>query len=352
MLDRLMKSRPLFHIILISLLILCMLAGIVAACALGRVGIAFTDVLMVLVKHIPGIGGLIGPGSYPDIALSGVLLNRLPRAVLSLLVGAGLACAGAAFQGLFKNPLADPYFVGVSAGAALGAAIAIVLGVSYFLGISGTGMFAFFAALATVLVVYRLASGGGRASTLHLVLAGIAVSAFLTACFSLVMALNRQKMGQIISWTMGSFEYTTWEETGIFALSLAVGFTGMFIFARDLNVMLSGEETAHTLGVPVERVKLIMLVLASFVGAMAVSVSGIIWFVGLIVPHAVRLVTGPDHKLVFPYSALCGGIFLLAADLLARMILPSGELPVGVITALCGAPFFIYLLLKNKREYL
>jgi iron complex transport system permease protein len=347
-----MKKKPLFHVFIILLLLFCILVGIVTACALGKADIAFFDVIKVLLKHVPGIGGLIGPGNYPDIALRGVLLNRLPRAVLSLLVGAGLACAGAAFQGLFKNPLADPYFVGVSAGAALGAALAIVLGISYFLGISGIGIFAFFTALATVLVVYRLASGGGRASTLRLVLAGIAVSAFLTACFSLVMALNREKIGQIISWTMGSFEYTTWEETGIFALALLIGFSGMFMFARDLNVMLSGEETAHTLGVPVERVKLILLILASFVGAMAVAVSGIIWFVGLIVPHAVRLVTGPDHKLVFPYSALCGGLFLLGADILARLLLPSGELPVGIITALCGAPFFLYLLLKNKSEYI
>jgi iron complex transport system permease protein len=347
-----MKSRSLLHILLISLLIFCLPAGVVTACALGRVNIAFIDVLGALVQHIPGIGGLIAPGSYSDLTMNGILLNRLPRAVLSLLVGAGLACAGAAFQGLFKNPLADPYFVGVSAGAALGASVAIVLGVSYIFGISGIGIFAFAAALATVLAVYRLASGGGRASTLHLVLAGIAVSAFLTACFSLVMALNREKMDQIISWTMGSFQYTTWEETGVFAVALCIGFSGMFIFARDLNVMLSGEETAHTLGVPVERIKLILLILASFVGAVAVAVSGIIWFVGLIVPHAVRLVTGPDHKLVFPYSALFGALFLLIADILARVILPSGELPVGVITALCGAPFFIYLLLKNKREYL
>jgi len=345
-----MRTRPLMHMLIVSLLLFLCLSGIVVACSLGKAPIAFDDVIKVLLKHIPGIGGFIHPGNYPDIAVRGVLLIRLPRAVLSLLVGAGLACAGAAFQGLFKNPMADPYFVGVSAGAAFGASIAIVLGVSYFMGISGTGLFAFCFALATVFVVYRLAWGGGRVSTLHLVLAGVAVSAFLTACVSLVMALNRQKMAQIISWTMGSFQYSTWEETGIFAVVLLVGFSGMFLFSRDLNVMISGEETAHTLGVPVERIKLILLVLASFVGSMAVAVSGIIWFVGLIVPHAVRLVTGPDHKLLFPYSALSGGLFLLCADVVSRLLLTGEQLPVGIITALCGAPFFLYLLLKNKQE--
>jgi iron complex transport system permease protein len=262
-----------------------------------------------------------------------------------------LACAGAAFQGLFKNPLADPYFVGVSAGAALGGSLALVLGVTIFFGLSGVGLSAFFGALITIFIVYRLAYISGKAATFHLVLAGIAVSAFLTACVSLVMALNKAKIGQIVAWTMGSFEYSTWEEVAVFAVALAIGLGGMLLFSRDLNVLLTGEETAHTLGVPVEKVKLILLILASLIGAMAVAVSGIIWFVGLIVPHAVRLLFGSDHKLLFPYSALFGGLFLLAADLVSRLILSGGELPVGVITALCGAPFFLYLLLKSKREF-
>jgi iron complex transport system permease protein len=346
-----MKKQPLFHFMVIIILVLFITMGITAACALGKVPIRFADVIFTLIKRIPLIGDSLVQFDCSQFVIKSVLFIRLPRAILAVLVGAGLACSGAAFQGLFKNPLADPYFVGVSAGAALGGSLALVAGVTIFMGVSGVGLSAFFSALITIFVVYRLAYMGGKAATFHLVLAGIAVSAFLTACVSLVMALHTGKIREIITWTMGSFEYSTWDEVALFSAAFGIGLGGMLLFSRDLNVLLTGEETAHTLGVPVEKIKLILLILASLVGAMAVAVSGIIWFVGLIIPHAVRLLFGSDHKLLFPYSALFGGVFLLAADVASRLILTGSELPVGVITALCGAPFFLYLLMKSKKEF-
>jgi iron complex transport system permease protein len=346
-----MIKKPLLHGVTFFCLTLCWIAGIILACSLGKVQISFLDVLLILLKRIPLVGNYLQHLDFPQSQFNSIFVVRLPRAILALLVGAGLACSGAAFQGLFKNPLADPYFIGVSAGAAFGGTLAIVLGISQILDVGGIGISAFVFAIITVFIVYRLALGGGKAATFNLVLAGIAVSAFLTACVSLLMTLHKEKIGEIIAWTMGSFEYSTWEEVQMFALILLIGLGGMFVFARDLNVLLSGEESAHTLGVPVEKVKFTLLILASLLGASATAVSGIIWFVGLIVPHTVRLLIGSDYKLLLPYSALGGGLFLLTADILARLSLSAEELPVGVITALFGAPFFLYLLLKSKREY-
>lgn len=281
-----------------------------------------------------------------------ILKLRLPRIVLAALVGIALASSGTTFQGLFKNSMADPYVIGISSGASLGAAIAINYGFdSYWGGISLVSLFSFIGALITVLIVYKLAEVGGRVPVGTLLLAGIALSFFLSALVSLIMILNQQSLQQIVYWLMGSLSASNWQEVRMVAPIVIIAWWIIYYFAEDLNIMLLGDETAHYLGVTVSKVKLILLVTASLLTGIAVSVSGIIGFVGLIIPHIVRLLTGPNHRILLPTSALVGGIFLIITDTAARTILAPTEIPVGIITALCGAPFFMYLLQQKEVRF-
>ena len=274
----------------------------------------------------------------------------MPRILLAGIVGAALAFSGTIYQGLFKNPMAESFVLGVSAGAALGGAIGMILGISRVMGIGGTGLMAFTGALLTTYLVYQLGRTGGRVSMTSLLLAGMAINFMLSAAISLLMIFNRQRMDNIIMWTMGSFANSTWGKVVLAFITVIAGMLVTRFFARDLNVLLMGEEEAKHLGIDVERTKKILLALSSFIAAMAVAVSGIIGFVGLIVPHAIRLVMGPDHRVLLPYSAVVGSIFLIIADTMARTLVSPLEIPVGIITALAGAPFFLYLLSRKKRE--
>lgn len=274
----------------------------------------------------------------------------MPRILLAGIVGAALAFSGTIYQGLFKNPMAESFVLGVSAGAALGGAIGMILGISWVMGIGGTGLMAFTGALLTTYLVYQLGRTGGRVSMTSLLLAGMAINFMLSAAISLLMIFNRQRMDNIIMWTMGSFANSTWGKVVLAFITVIAGMLVTRFFARDLNVLLMGEEEAKHLGIDVERTKKILLALSSFIAAMAVAVSGIIGFVGLIVPHAIRLVMGPDHRVLLPYSAVVGAIFLIIADTMARTLVSPLEIPVGIITALAGAPFFLYLLSRKKRE--
>lgn len=281
-----------------------------------------------------------------------ILQLRLPRIVLTALVGIALASAGVTFQGLFKNSMADPYIIGISSGASLGAVIAINYGFnSYWHGISLVSLFAFVGALLTVLIVYKLAEMGGRIPVGTLLLAGIALSFFLSALVSLVMILNQKSLQQVVYWLMGSLSASNWQEVKMITPIIIIAWGIIYYFAEDLNIMLLGDERAHYLGVTVSKVKLILLVTASLLTGIAVSVSGVIGFVGLIIPHIVRLLTGPNHRLLLPTSALVGAIFLIITDTVARTILAPTEIPVGIITALCGAPFFIYLLQQKEVRF-
>lgn len=209
---------------------------------------------------------------------------------------------------------------------------------------------AFLGALFTTYLVYQLGRTGGRVSMTSLLLAGMAINFMLSAAISLLMIFNRQRMDNIIMWTMGSFANSTWGKVVLSFVTVMAGMLVTRFFARDLNILLMGEEEAKYLGIDVERTKKILLALSSFIAAMAVAVSGIIGFVGLIIPHAIRLVMGPDHRVLLPYSAVVGAIFLIIADTMARTLVSPMEIPVGIITALAGAPFFLYLLSKKKRE--
>lgn len=318
------------------------------AASLGSVSFSIKEIFYIVAEKFTGY---IPPGMEISTAKRDIFLQiRLPRVFLAALVGASLAVAGATFQGLFRNPLADPYIIGVSSGAALGASLAVVLGLSWgWAGLGAVPLLAFAGGLATIVLVYRVSRQGGTVPILMLLLAGIAVSAFLTALVSLSIYFSGERLHQIIFWMMGGLTGAKWNYLRVMAPYVLVGFSVIYYFARELNALLLGEETAVYLGIEVERLKKVFLVAASLLVAAAVSTSGIIGFVGLVVPHMVRLVAGPDHRFLLPVSALCGAILLIGADTLARIVLAPAELPVGIITALLGAPFFLYLLRKRRK---
>jgi iron complex transport system permease protein len=287
---------------------------------------------------------------WQEMWQSPIFLNlRLPRIVLSVLVGAALSVCGAAYQSIFRNPLTDPYVLGISSGASLGAAIAILLGLeAYLLGI---GACALATGLLTIVVIYRIASIGNRMHTTTLLLTGVCLTFLISAIISFLMVLNHDKMDSIIFWTMGSFASATWRDVVIVAPVVLVGIGVVLYYCRDLNLLLVGSETAKSLGVEVERVKKVLLLVTTLMVAFCVSTCGVIGFVGLVVPHCIRLICGPDNRRIIPYSIIFGGLFLLLCDTLARTVLRPAELPVGSLTALVGAPLFIYLLYRNKKGY-
>jgi iron complex transport system permease protein len=280
---------------------------------------------------------------------------RLPRVVGGALVGAALATAGVLFQGLLRNPMADPYIIGTSAGAALGATIAMILPINLaFLSFGLVPVAAFIGALVTVTLVYNLARVGGRTPIVSMLLAGFVVSALLAAIIAFLMAISDRlglNIRSVYSFLMGHITVTSWWQIAIISPLVIGGIIAARFFAYRLNAFSLGEEGASYLGVEVERDKLLILALGSLLTAAAVSISGLIGFVGLVMPHAVRLSLGPDHRFLLPASALAGAAFLVIADLLARVLLAPVEIPVGIITALIGAPFFLYLLRRSRKEY-
>lgn len=285
----------------------------------------------------------------PGESLTTIIMQiRLPRVLLAALVGTCLATAGAVFQGLFKNPMADPYVIGVSSGASLGAVAAMAFGLELRLaGLDSVPLLAFLGAMATMLLVYNLARTGGKVPVLTLLVAGVAVSSFLSALVSLFVYFSDDRLHQVVFWLMGGFAGASWHYVGMALPYTFIGLALVGLHARELNVLLLGEEQAQHLGVDVERVKKVLLAAGSLLTATAVSTAGPIGFVGLIVPHMVRMIIGPDHRSLLPAVALLGAVFLVGADAIARTIISPTELPVGLITALCGGPFFIYLL-KRK----
>jgi iron complex transport system permease protein len=271
---------------------------------------------------------------------------RLPRIISAGIVGAALSAAGVVYQGLLCNPLADPYILGISGGSAVGAIIAIITGASLIpLGIPGL---AFFGALFTIFLVYGIAGTKKELHSTTLLLAGVIVNAFFSAVIMfLISTTSGRNLHSVMFWLMGDLSLAEWNEITMAGLFLIIGFTVIYSYSRHLNLIVAGEDTAMQLGVNVEHTKKILLLTASLITGVAVSVSGIIGFVGLIIPHIMRMLFGSDHRLLLPSSALFGASFLIVADTIARTIIAPAELPVGVITALCGAPYFIYLLRRK-----
>lgn len=275
---------------------------------------------------------------------------RLPRVILAALIGLLLAISGVILQGILRNPLADPFILGISAGSALGAAAAMALGWQFvFLWMSPVPAFAFIFSLVAVLVVYKLSQVAGKTSPETLILSGVALSAFCSAILSLIIILTGN-LQAIYFWLLGSLSSANWVNVITVTPYALIGALVAYFFSKELNALLLGEEMAKTLGIEVENARLILIGAASLMTAAAVSVSGLIGFVGLIVPHWIRLIVGPNHRLLVPLSALSGMLLMVAADTVSRTILSPIEIPIGIVMALLGAPFFLYLLRRRRME--
>ncbi len=335
----------------IIILILVMLAGMIFSVSVGSANLSVWDSLRLFVSKLPFVGDLIDVSDIGATYEIIVWKVRMPRIVLSALVGGALAVVGGVFQGVFGNSLADPHILGVSSGAALGATFGMLSGVTIsFLSLGTVGICAFIGALLTVFLVYHLARVGGEISTTNMLLTGTAISTMLSAIISLLMTFNEEQVDKVYMWTLGSFSAATWEKVRFLVVMVALGVILLFAFAQKINVMMMGEEEAKSLGVDTVKVRRVIIVISSFLVASAVSVSGIIGFVGLIIPHSVRLLSGSNNKSLLPYSFFGGATFLMLCDTAARTIAAPTEIPVGIITSVLGAPFFIFLILRNRKK--
>lgn len=312
---------------------------------LGAYDIPLGDVLSSL-QHRLGIGGA-ALERVPESVLWNV---RLPRVALALLVGASLGCAGALMQGVFGNPLAEPGVIGISAGAAVGAVASIALGLS-FLGNWTVTVCAFVSGLLTVLLVYAMSRSGGRTEVVTLILTGIAVNAFAGALIGLsIFFADNAQISQITFWQLGSLAQATWPKVLAVLPCALLGLAVAPFYARKLDLLALGERPARHLGVDVERLRVVLVLVVALLTAAAVAVAGIITFVGLLVPHLLRMANGPGHRFLVPGSALGGALVLVAGDLAARTVAAPAELPLGVLTALFGSPFFFWLLRRTRRR--
>lgn len=328
----------------IAALSLLLSVVILATLIVGSAHIPFNTLCEVLLTRLPFIEI---EQTWANSIETIIFDIRLPRLLLAGLVGAALAVAGATYQGLFRNPLADPYLIGVAQGAGLGAVIGFLLPLSW--QAASIPLLAFSGAILAVAVVYSIARVGKTLPMTTLILAGVALGAFLAAITSYLMFASGDRLHGIISWLLGTFSVSSWQHVVIVLPYILIGTVVIWLHARPLNVMQLDEEQAQQLGINIEQVKLTLLGAATLITAAAVSFCGIIGFVGIIVPHAIRLIWGPDHRFLLPLVTFAGAIFLILADTVARTALAPTEIPVGTITAFLGAPFFLYLLRQRKR---
>jgi iron complex transport system permease protein len=317
-----------------------------AAVAIGTAGVGPAEAASIVAHRLFGIGTATWPASSETILWE----LRVPRVVAGMVVGAGLACAGTVFQALLRNPLADPYIIGTAAGASFGAVTALLLpallpvAIGTWLGIGLVQALAFTGALVTVLVVFTVARGRSGTPVIALLLAGYAISSLLAAGVALLMFLSGDRLTAVVTWLLGSLAGASWPRLAVAAPLIVVSFSLVLLRWRGLNALLLGEQAAAHLGVDLEREKRILTGLAALATSAGVAISGTIGFVGLVVPHLLRLAFGPDHRLLLPASMVYGAALLVLADLGARM---AGGIPVGVVTALIGAPFFLWLLRRS-----
>lgn len=329
----------------------CLVFAILWAVTVGSMDISITDVYRVIAWELFHPAGLeaFGEGSVRNV----VWLVRLPRVVLGAGVGMSLACCGAVMQAIVKNPLADPYVLGISSGASLGATVALGLGAGTALGALGVGGAAFAGTLAVSALVLIISNLGGPANSVKLVLSGVAIGALCSAVSNFVIYIvNDPNVTQSVSfWTLGSLAGATWPVSmGI----LAAGTAGTAFFwtqSRVLDLMLLGDDASITLGVPLGRMRKAYLAVTSLLVAVCVYASGTIGFVGLVIPHAVRMVSGSSHRGLVPLSALAGGVFVVLADVLARAVIPGSEMPIGILISLVGAPAFIYMMVRRTYGF-
>lgn len=338
-------------ILLALCVLLCVL--VLASVGIGAVSVTPTQVLSIFAKRM----GFSLEQTFQSHQEAVVVAIRLPRVLLNVLVGAGLAVSGAAMQGLFRNPLADPGLIGVSSGAALAAVSVIVLGATVLKGLSEIlGIFtlpiaAFIGGVAATLLVYQLSATSGRVAVATMLLAGIAINALSGALTGLLtFVATDAQLRNITFWSMGNMGGATWTSVGAVTPFIVISLCLLGRYGRALNIFLLGEAEARHLGVSVERMKREVVALAALAVGASVSVVGIIGFVGLVVPHLLRLLIGPDHRYLIPGSALLGASLLMAADLVARTLVAPAELPIGIVTAVIGVPFFLFLLLQNRNR--
>lgn len=324
--------------LLLTALILGGIAAFVCAFFVGSSGFSFAEF------------GDVFNGTASN-AVYNIFMNiRLPRAVGAFLVGAALAVSGCCLQGVFKNPMADSFVLGVSSGAALGATIAMTfLTTASIMGVGTIAVFSFAGALVAVFIVYNISRIRGKVSTFSLLLSGFSMSAMFSSVIYLIMLLNRDKMENVVMWNMGSLANMSWEKIWIALPVILVCSTLLMFYAKPLNIMLNGDEVSRSLGVDTHKTRRNMLILTSLLSAVAVSISGIIGFVGLMVPHLLRMVCGPDNKKLMPLCFAAGGMYLLLCDIIARVILNGQEMPVGIVTSILGVPFFIFLLRRGRK---
>lgn len=336
----------------LGLLAVLVVVTVVVSSGMGAVHVPSHEIIAMLLNRT----GLVHlPQSWPQSDEIIIFQIRLPRVLSAALVGAALSVAGVLFQGLLRNPLADPYIIGTSGGAAFGASLGAVL-FSHFsiLGFGAIPTLAFLGAMGTMVLVFRFSRVGGRTPVVTLLLVGFAVSVVLGYTVSLLLIVNERfefNMRIIYAWLLGGIWIEHWGQLGIIAIIVAGGLAGALFLPRGLNALALGEESAAHLGISVERQKAAIIVVGSLLTAAAVSAGGLIGFVGLIVPHFLRLLFGPNHVRLLYLAALGGAAFLMMADLLSRVVMPPNELPVGILTALVGGPAFLFLLRRSKREY-
>ncbi|MEK5331076.1 FecCD family ABC transporter permease [Lysinibacillus sp. FSL W8-0992] len=333
-------------------LLLVLIASMTVAIMIGSVSITPLHVWKVIFSKIPIFSNTI----EPDWSRSQEIIIwqiRVPRVMLAAIVGAGLAIAGAAVQALVRNSIADPYILGISSGATVGATAVIILGAFSFLGIYALSVAAFLGSFIAIVLVFFLSRVGGRISIFRLLLAGMAVSFILSATSNFMLMMSKEEGGikAVMYWMLGSLAGAKWSNLFIPAIIFFIVFGLLWLHYRNLNLLLLGEEAAVTLGVNLQQFRIQLILLVSLLTGVLVAVSGSIGFVGLIIPHIVRLIVGSNYKYVIPISALLGGIFLVWADAIARVIIAPEEMPIGIITAFCGGPFFIWLLRRNNYSF-
>ncbi len=318
---------------------------IVIAVVVGNVAIPVPVIFTIILNSVG-----LGQGDVADTFQSIIMSIRLPRVLLVALTGAALSASGAAYQGLFRNPLADPYIVGVASGAGFGAIGMVVIGGVAVLGAIALPLGAFVGAFGVVVFVYVIASRRNNYSNNDLVLAGIAIGTLSSALTTYLMIRAGRQASQLLAFLLGSFSTVGWSAVWIVGGAVLMGVTLLMIVSRDLNVLLFTEEQARFLGINVPMIRWTIITGATLMTATAVAFHGLIGFVGIIVPHSVRFVFGGDHRRLIPLSALYGAVFLVVADMVARTVTAPQELPLGIVTACCGAPFFLWQLLTNKRS--
>ena len=329
--------------------LILLLFSVIVSLSIGTAKLPLSHVWGILLQQIPGLGNVF-TGDWAESTEQIIMKVRFPRVVLAILVGACLSLAGAGFQGVLRNPLADPYILGVSSGAAVGAAFIILFDLHTTLfGLWTIPIVAFFTALISLFIVLRLANVQGKYQLETIILSGVVVSAFLGSFVSLMVSLSDKVVNQIVFWLMGSLAMQGWTFTFVLVPYLMIGFIVLIAYSQHLNLFALGERQAAHLGINVNRTRLVILIVSTFITAAAVSIVGTIGFVGLVVPHLVRLIVGPDYRVIIPITAIVGALYVLWADTLARTLLSPTEIPLGVVTAFLGAPFFGYLLRRSKH---